>query len=267
MILVVGLGAGGAAQWGWHSLDLAGSSATDLVVANPDHAAGAAGSQRQADPAVIPQSGSSPGAGKGSAPAPAPRASRSAPRTASPSPSTTKPAPESPSPSPTDTKPTSPGSGALPGKPDARSRMEDQAVALTNAERRKQGCDPLRPDARLREAARGHSLDMKKRDFFDHTTPDGVDPWERAKAAGYREPSGENIAKGQQTPADVMKAWMESPGHRENILNCDSKAIGVGVATGPDGPWWTQIFGFGGLEIASRRRARWYYQRARRGGR
>ncbi|MFD0328838.1 CAP domain-containing protein [Streptacidiphilus monticola] len=55
---------------------------------------------------------------------------------------------------------------------------------------------------------------------------------------------GENIARGQQTPAAVMDAWMHSPGHRANILNCSYHSLGVGAYFAPGGPWWTQDFGF-----------------------
>jgi uncharacterized protein YkwD len=120
-----------------------------------------------------------------------------------------------------------------------------QVAKLTNAQRTQHGCAPLRVDARLAGAAQAHSADMDHRHYFDHDTPDGKTPWDRIKAAGYSQPGAENIAMGQPTPAAVVDAWMNSPGHRANILNCDLKAIGVGVQydTG-GGPWWTQDFGW-----------------------
>ncbi|WNM30460.1 sigma-70 family RNA polymerase sigma factor [Streptomyces sp. Li-HN-5-11] len=119
-----------------------------------------------------------------------------------------------------------------------------QVVALVNRERSAAGCAPLTEDAELDSAARGQSDDMAARDFFDHTNPDGAGPGERITAAGYRWSAyGENIAKGQQTPESVMTSWMNSPGHRANILNCAFKNIGVGVHKGSGGPWWTQDFG------------------------
>jgi uncharacterized protein YkwD len=85
---------------------------------------------------------------------------------------------------------------------------------------------------------------MAARDFFDHTNPDGEDPGDRITAAGYRWSTyAENIARGQQTAADVMQAWMNSPGHRANILNCSVEETGLGVHEGDGGPWWTQVFG------------------------
>ncbi|WP_194913161.1 CAP domain-containing protein [Catenulispora rubra] len=121
---------------------------------------------------------------------------------------------------------------------------EAEVVTLTNDQRVAHGCPALRDDPRLRAAAIAHSVDMRARNYFAHNTPDGVTPWTRIEAQGYSDPSAENIAMGQQTPQSVVDAWMNSPGHRANILNCSSKAIGVGVQFGPNGPWWTQDFGY-----------------------
>ena len=136
--------------------------------------------------------------------------------------------------------------GTLPGQasPDQAASYEAQVVALTNDQRAAHGCPALRDDSRLRAAAVGHSVDMQVRDYFSHQTPDGLTPWTRIEAQGYSDPSAENIAMGQGTPQAVVDAWMNSPGHRANILNCSSKAIGVGVQFGPNGPWWTQDFGY-----------------------
>ncbi|MFD9462460.1 sigma-70 family RNA polymerase sigma factor [Streptomyces sp. NPDC060027] len=119
-----------------------------------------------------------------------------------------------------------------------------QVVALVNKERAAAGCGPVTEDAQLEDAALAHSEDMAARDFFEHSNPDGADPGERITTAGYRWSTyGENIAMGQQTPQAVMDSWMNSPGHRANILNCSFKNIGVGVHKGSGGPWWTQDFG------------------------
>ncbi|MBL1106478.1 sigma-70 family RNA polymerase sigma factor [Streptomyces sp. 5-8] len=119
-----------------------------------------------------------------------------------------------------------------------------QVVALVNKERASAGCGPVTEDSQLDKAAQGLSDDMAARGFFDHTDPDGNGPGERITAAGYRWSTyGENIARGQQTPQSVMDSWMNSPGHRANILNCSFKNIGVGVHNGSGGPWWTQDFG------------------------
>ncbi|MEU4877838.1 sigma-70 family RNA polymerase sigma factor [Streptomyces sp. NPDC021608] len=119
-----------------------------------------------------------------------------------------------------------------------------QVIALVNEERAKAGCGALTEDPLLRKSAQGHSDDMAARGFFDHTNPDGADPGQRITAAGYRWSTyGENIAMGQQSAQAVMTSWMNSPGHRANILNCAFKNIGVGIHDGAGGPWWTQNFG------------------------
>jgi len=83
---------------------------------------------------------------------------------------------------------------------------------------------------------------MASRDYFSHDTPEGVTFDQRIKKAGYATPGGENIAKGQRTAQQVMTDWMNSAGHKANILNCKFTVIGVGVNTTA---WtWTQDFGF-----------------------
>jgi uncharacterized protein YkwD len=121
--------------------------------------------------------------------------------------------------------------------------IEDEVTALVNRERTRAGCGRVHTDERLRRASRRHSQDMADRNYFSHTTPDGRSPWDRAGAAGYERAIGENIAKGQRTPASVMSAWMNSDGHRRNILNCDARATGVGLAYDGGSPVWTQLFG------------------------
>ncbi|WP_433175503.1 sigma-70 family RNA polymerase sigma factor [Actinoallomurus sp. CA-150999] len=134
-------------------------------------------------------------------------------------------------------RPVTPTGSASPGG------VEQQVVSLVNTQRAKNGCGPLRVDGRLHTAAQRHSDDMAARHFFDHTDPDGKSPGDRITATGYRWSGwAENIAAGQQTPTAVMNSWMNSPGHRANILNCGYKDIGVGVADGRGGPWWTQDF-------------------------
>ncbi|MET9498696.1 CAP domain-containing protein [Streptomyces sp. NPDC006552] len=119
-----------------------------------------------------------------------------------------------------------------------------QVVNLVNQERAKVGCSPVTADGDLAALATTFSEDMAARGFFDHTDPDGATPWDRAEKAGISNLGGENIARGQATAQSVMEAWMNSPGHKANILNCDYKTLGVGVHFGSGGPWWTQDFGF-----------------------
>jgi uncharacterized protein YkwD len=86
---------------------------------------------------------------------------------------------------------------------------------------------------------------MVARNYFSHTTPDGVTPWDRARAAGDHQPAAENIAAGNASAKDTMNQWMNSTGHRANILNCSYKSMGVGRATGGTyGYYWTQMFGY-----------------------
>ncbi|MEN8651987.1 sigma-70 family RNA polymerase sigma factor [Streptomyces sp. 21So2-11] len=151
-----------------------------------------------------------------------------------------KPAPSKAPPRPVSTP--DPRPSAQPGA--APSSFAQQVTALVNTERRKSGCAPVTQNARLDTAGQRHSEDMAARDYFDHSDPDGRGPGERVTAAGYTWSTyGENIARGQQTPGLVMQGWMDSPGHRANILNCSFKEIGLGVHDASGGPWWTQVFG------------------------
>ncbi|HKY66945.1 MAG TPA: CAP domain-containing protein, partial [Acidimicrobiales bacterium] len=90
--------------------------------------------------------------------------------------------------------------------------------------------------------AQAHSDDMAANDYFSHDSLDGRSFADRMRAAGYPSPGGENIAQGQQGPQAVHDAWMNSSGHRANILNCGFTTIGVGLHAGT---WtWTQDFGY-----------------------
>ncbi|MFF1510315.1 CAP domain-containing protein [Streptomyces sp. NPDC058326] len=126
------------------------------------------------------------------------------------------------------------------------ARFVRDVVALANAERQRAGCGPLRDERHLRAAAQGHADDMSVRDYYRHESPEGRDAGDRMSRAGYAWSTwAENIHRGPKTPAQVMDDWMESSGHRANILNCSFKDIGVGVALTADGPWWVQNFGVG----------------------
>jgi uncharacterized protein YkwD len=124
--------------------------------------------------------------------------------------------------------------------------LENRVLALTNAERAEQGCPALRMDTKLRAAARGYSEEMRRYGAWNHIGHDGSNPGERMRRAGYdtSEGWGENIAKGYPSAEAVMKGWMNSSGHRANILNCDMRALGVGVVRAGNGQlYWTQDFG------------------------
>ncbi|MCX5366163.1 CAP domain-containing protein [Streptomyces sp. NBC_00124] len=134
---------------------------------------------------------------------------------------------------------------ARPLTPGDLSRTASEVVDLTNRERARHGLPPLAVDAFLTTAAQAHSADMIARAFYSHTSPEGSQPWDRAAAAGSRRRSiGENIACGQRSPAEVVEGWMNSPGHRANILKPDFTHIGIGFAGGgSSGTYWTQLFG------------------------
>ena len=181
-----------------------------------------------ATPARGKPAGTTTAAPAGNAPAARPVGPISAPpRSSRPAPATTtaRPAP----------RPTTPATTAA-------TTVTGEVVRLTNAERAKAGCPALRVDPKLTVAAQGHSVDMASRGYFSHTSPEGETPWDRAEAAGYQNPSAENIAMGYRTAADVVSGWMNSEGHRTNILNCSSRAVGIGLDT--RGYYWTQLFGY-----------------------
>ncbi|MER6344308.1 CAP domain-containing protein [Streptomyces sp. NPDC001595] len=154
-----------------------------------------------------------------------------------------KPEPK-PTPTPSRTATKAPEQTSAPVTVSAQSAAEAEVLQLVNEERAKAGCRPVAANSALSKLARDFSEDMAARDFFDHTDPGGATPWDRAEKAGISDLGGENIARGQSDAAAVMEAWMNSPGHRANILNCEFTTLGVGVHFGPGGPWWTQDFGY-----------------------
>ncbi|MEI2583612.1 CAP domain-containing protein [Scytonema sp. PRP1] len=120
--------------------------------------------------------------------------------------------------------------------------FEQQVFELTNQERAKNGLSPLKANAELNYAADKYAEEMSKRGVLSHTGPDGSKPWDRAEAVGYEaRMMGENIAAGQRTPEQVVKGWMDSPGHRANILRSQYTDIGVGFYNN----YWVQGFGSG----------------------
>jgi uncharacterized protein YkwD len=118
--------------------------------------------------------------------------------------------------------------------PAAEAVLHKSILCLVNAERVRQGLRPLTEDPALQAAAEGHSVDMGRRDYFEHRSPDGVEPWMRINNSGYdARVVGENLAWGQAekgSPAETMRAWMASPGHKANILEPRYTQIGIGIA-------------------------------------
>ncbi|WP_433608855.1 CAP domain-containing protein [Dactylosporangium sp. CA-139114] len=166
--------------------------------------------------------------------APAENAS-TAPAPTTKAPGTTAAAPK---PTPTTKKPTTAAGGG------SNVAYENQVLAIVNTERAKAGCQPLAYNAKLRAAAYKHSADMAAKDYFSHDSQDGTSFATRISNEGYRwSNAAENIAKGQRTPEEVMNSWMNSSGHRANILNCKLKDLGVGLAYQGKTAIWTQDFG------------------------
>lgn len=118
---------------------------------------------------------------------------------------------------------------------------EREVIRLVNQIRRENGLSELTYDWELCRVARIKSQDMKENGYFSHTSPTYGSPFQMMKSFGIRYKSaGENIAKGQPSPEAVVNAWMNSSGHRANILNSAFTHIGVGYASG--GSYWTQMF-------------------------
>ncbi|MCT8136754.1 hypothetical protein H1D32_02680 [Anaerobacillus sp. CMMVII] len=116
-----------------------------------------------------------------------------------------------------------------------------KVIELTNAERRKNGLPDYQADAQLSGVAKVKSDDMQQNNYFSHTSPTHGSPFDMIRDHGVSYNSaGENIAKGQQTPEQVVQSWMNSEGHRKNILSADFTHIGVGY--NEQGHYWTQMF-------------------------
>lgn len=122
--------------------------------------------------------------------------------------------------------------------------LENEVIRLVNIERQRAGLQTLKQNWELSRVARYKSQDMINRNYFAHHSPTYGTPFQMMTAFGIRySAAGENIAKGQRTPAEVMRAWMNSPGHRANILSAVYNQIGVGVAKASNGTLtWTQMF-------------------------
>ncbi|MGC9498700.1 CAP domain-containing protein [Streptomyces sp. WG7] len=229
-------GTSGSAETGRDG-DTSTSPGTDRS-SSPSGSSESSGSSKDSSPE--PSSPSSPSsspsapASKPGAPAEAPSKTRQPERTpgSKPKPAPSRPATEEPD---------------RPGAPAAASEQavaQAQVLKLVNDERAKVGCSPVAANSALRELAEDFSEAMAQQGFFDHTDPSGATPWDRAAAAGISNLGGENIARGQADAQAVMDAWMDSPGHKANILNCEFQTLGVGVHFGSGGPWWTQNFGY-----------------------
>lgn len=131
------------------------------------------------------------------------------------------------------------------GEQSDSSEQAKAVLALVNAERSKQGLKALQLDQKLNEIATVKAKDMAENDYFSHDSPTYGSPFEMMRSFGvtqYRS-AGENIAAGQKTPEEVMHSWMNSSGHRANILSASYTHLGVGyVKGGSYGTYWVQEF-------------------------
>lgn len=144
------------------------------------------------------------------------------------------PAPTAPAKEPVASAPATQNQGSI-------SNIEQQVLTLTNQERAKGGLKALAADSALMNSAREKSADMSKNNYFSHTSPTLGSPFDQMKAKGIQyKAAAENIAMGQQSAAEVVKGWMESPGHRANIMNGSFTHIGIGYDA--NGNYWTQQF-------------------------
>lgn len=134
-----------------------------------------------------------------------------------------------------------------------------EVLRLTNEFRAQNSLPALKSNAELQATAQGHSQDMAVADYFSHTGKDGSAPWDRAKRVGYAANSmGENIAAGQTTAQSVVQGWIDSPGHRANLINRSYTELGVGyfLLENDTGSvnynhYWTQVFGSGDKDPSS----------------
>ncbi|WP_181775328.1 CAP domain-containing protein [Amycolatopsis pittospori] len=215
-----------------------GTALSNLSLSVPD-TKGKSGEALAKPPAYFGQT-TSPAPGDTAPGSAAPTSSSVAPTSSSAPPSSSS-APAEPPAQTSDAPKPAPSKNPEPPRSTDNS-VAGQVIALVNSERADAGCSPVSNESRLAAAAQGHSDDMSARNYFSHTTPEGVTFDQRIRAAGYSKPGAENIAKGQSSAAKVMDAWMNSEGHRANILNCKLTKIGVGLNT--KGMYWTQNFGY-----------------------
>ncbi|MCX2968141.1 MULTISPECIES: CAP domain-containing protein [Streptomyces] len=124
------------------------------------------------------------------------------------------------------------------------ARSGSRVVELVNAHRAEAGCGALRPDGALDAAADAHSAHLAERRVLSHRGAGGSRVFQRARAAGYEAGRlGETLADGHGDAAAVVDAWLGSPEHRDIILDCGYRDVGVGVTRGETSTWWVQVVG------------------------
>nr|WP_263327924.1 CAP domain-containing protein [Neobacillus sp. Marseille-Q6967] len=167
-----------------------------------------------------------------------PRAQAPAQQPAAPAPAAPAPAPAAPKAEAPAKQPATQAPARTTGDVD---NIVQQVIDLTNAQRKKNGLPALKADAQLNGVAQKKSADMAQNNYFSHTSPTYGSPFDMMRDFGVSYKSaGENIAQGQRTPQEVVNAWMNSEGHRKNILSRNFTHIGVGYEK--SGHHWTQMF-------------------------
>jgi uncharacterized protein YkwD len=134
-----------------------------------------------------------------------------------------------------------------------KARVQAEMLSGVNDARRRSGLPPLAPNPLLDRVSQEHAEDMLRRSYFGHRTPEGLGPSDRARADGYRSGIGENIVEQRFSTKEALEAWLDSPGHRKNILDPSCREMGLGLAVGegydaaPGGyrVIWVQSFGSG----------------------
>lgn len=198
-----------------------------------------------AQPSQPPEATAVPTAAPTAAPTSAPSVSPEATDIPAPeaTPAPTQAPTSAPTAAPTE-RPTARPTAAPTQAPSSESAMEREVLSLVNSVRAENGLSALSWAEDLAAVARAHSADMISRGFFSHTNPDGLSPFDRLRNSGisYRT-AAENIAYGQRSAEAVMNSWMNSSGHRANILNKNVTELGVGAVKSQNGTiYWTQMF-------------------------
>ncbi|MEU4690861.1 CAP domain-containing protein [Actinoplanes sp. NPDC023714] len=214
----------------------------DVATADPAASSSSASSaEEDAEPSSSPSASTAPkpssSASASASVAPSPSASASASITsqARPRPSASRKVSKSPTPAPAKTT-EAPSTGD--------DSVAGEVLRLVNVERQAAGCDGLSSESRLQAAAQKHSELQAEQNSMSHQLPGEAAMGDRVTAEGYRwRGVGENVAAGYTSAASVMDGWMNSPGHKANILNCGFEEIGVGIAKSSSGTqYWTQVF-------------------------
>jgi uncharacterized protein YkwD len=212
----------------------------DAASSRPAASSAAPQSSRPAASSAAPQS-SRPAASSAAPQSSRPAASSAAPQSSRPAASSAAPQSSRPAASSAAPQSSKPAATSVPSGENNLLQVARQVIVLVNQERSKQGLPALRENTQLMESALVRSQEIVTK--FAHERPNGEQGYQLAFRAGFNT-VGENIAYGYSSAEQVMEGWMNSPGHRANILNAGFLEIGVGCYRGSDGRlYWTQLFG------------------------